>query len=287
MMTQLKLSHMKNKIYSYPALSERDYGWFRVGGPGLANCMFFAAKAYVYAKCNDAKFIEPTWTKFSIGPWLRGERDKRIYVRLFRHFGTRGLKKILLINPLKFRKIHVVKFDSLGNYFGDINEHHDLVEEYFSKIVLPDTISNVKESELIDAVAVHVRLGDYLPHLRVDMKWYRGIIESILTINPDQEILIFSDGTDEELKPLLEVKNVKRVFYGNAFADMWAISKSKLVIASDSTFSAWGAFIGNKPIIFSKRHFPPVYKDDSLEAVLGEEITIPEKFKKLISDESI
>lgn len=26
--------------YFYPALSNRDYGWFRVGGPGLANCMF-------------------------------------------------------------------------------------------------------------------------------------------------------------------------------------------------------------------------------------------------------
>ena len=31
--------------YFYPALSNRDYGWFRVGGPGLANCMFFAVQS--------------------------------------------------------------------------------------------------------------------------------------------------------------------------------------------------------------------------------------------------
>lgn len=37
------------KKYYYPALSNRDYGWFRVGGPGLANCMFFAANAYISA----------------------------------------------------------------------------------------------------------------------------------------------------------------------------------------------------------------------------------------------
>lgn len=35
--------------YYYPKLSNRDYGWFRVGGPGLANCMFFAANAYISA----------------------------------------------------------------------------------------------------------------------------------------------------------------------------------------------------------------------------------------------
>ena len=274
------------KKYSYPALSERDFGWFRVGGPGLANCLFFAAKAYIYAQSNDAEFIEPTWTKFSIGPWLRRERDKRAYVRLFSNFGIRGLKKALLISPIKFRKTQIVKFDSLGNYFGDLNGHHDLIEEYFSKIILSETISRVNESELKNVVAVHVRLGDYLPHLRVDIKWYRGIIENILVINPNQEIVIFSDGTDEELKDLLEIPNVRRFFYGNAFADMWAISKSKLLIASDSTFSAWGAFIGRKPIIFSKRHFPPVYTDESLEAVLGDETTIPEKFKKIILNAS-
>lgn len=42
---------MKSK-YFYPRLSTTDYGIFRVGGPGLANCMFFAARAYVAAKKN-------------------------------------------------------------------------------------------------------------------------------------------------------------------------------------------------------------------------------------------
>ena len=36
--------------YYYPKLSNRDYGWFRVGGPGLANCLFFAVNAYVHYK---------------------------------------------------------------------------------------------------------------------------------------------------------------------------------------------------------------------------------------------
>lgn len=36
--------------YFYPALSDKDYGWFRISGPGLANCMFFAVNAYISSK---------------------------------------------------------------------------------------------------------------------------------------------------------------------------------------------------------------------------------------------
>lgn len=39
---------MKSKYY-YPVLSDKDLGWFRIGGPGLANCMFFASNAYISA----------------------------------------------------------------------------------------------------------------------------------------------------------------------------------------------------------------------------------------------
>lgn len=43
---------MKTIKYYYPVLSDKDLGWFRIGGPGLANCMFFAVNAYISVK-ND------------------------------------------------------------------------------------------------------------------------------------------------------------------------------------------------------------------------------------------
>lgn len=269
------------KFFSYPVLSDRDYIWFRIGGPGLANCLFFAAKAYVYAKAHGAEYIEPTWRKFSIGPWLRKERDKRVYNNLFKPIGINGIRKAFLISVFNPNKDKIISFSTLGNYFGDINGHIELINDFFQNIILPSTIEKVNEKELNDTVAVHVRLGDYLQQLRIPINWYVGIIRNILLINPSQEIVVFSDGTDEELMPLLNLRNVRRVFYGNAFADMWAMSKCKLVIASDSTFSAWGAFMGQKPIIFSKRHFPPVYNGDVSEYVLGDETELPEEMKKL------
>lgn len=44
---------MKSKYY-YPVLSDKDLGWFRIGGPGLANCMFFSVNAYISA-CKHAR----------------------------------------------------------------------------------------------------------------------------------------------------------------------------------------------------------------------------------------
>lgn len=272
---------MRNK-YSYPVLSNRDYGWIRIGGPGLANCMFIAAKAYIHSRMNNTLFIDPTWRKISIGPWLRLEKDKRFYDDLFRHKGVFGLHKFLIIKKLVQTKRDITTFSSLGNYFEDLITHYDLVKEFFDSITKQRTISLVNAAELADTIAIHVRLGDYLPELRVDIAWYKEVIENIIKINPNQKFALFSDGKKEELAPLLQKQCVRRVFYGNAYADMYAISKCKMVIASDSTFSAWGAFIGQKPILFCRRHFPPVYNGKIEEAVLGESTYIPKEFTAII-----
>lgn len=267
-------------IYAYPKLSDRDYCWFRIGGPGLANCMFFAAKAYVHANTHGARFIDPTWRKFSIGPWLRRERDKRVYNNLFYHTGVHGFSKFYILKFIPKRNI--ITFSELGNYFEDLNGHYDLVADMFKKIIRPETISLVEETSLKNKIAIHVRLGDYLPHLRIKISWYKQIVENIIKLNPSTQFVLFSDGKDNELSDLLEITNLKRAFYGNAFADMYAISKCKLVVASDSTFSAWGAFLGQKPIIFCHRHFPAIYRGNIPETVLGDNTTIPEEFHPII-----
>ena len=271
------------KTYAYPKLSEGggDYCWFRIGGPGLANCLFFAAKAYIYAHTVPyTQFVDPTWRKFSIGPWLRKEKDKRIYGNLFYHHGIQGFRKFWILKVS--RKSNIVTFSKLGNYFHDINQQHDLIVEMFEKIVRPKSIAKVDTAWLADKIAIHVRLGDYIPQLRISIEWYKQVIYNILNINPTAQFVLFSDGKDDELVELLTIDNLKRVFYGNALADIYAISRCKMVIASDSTFSAWGAFLGQKPIIFSRRGFPSLYSGDILEAVLGEQTTIPDEFRAII-----
>lgn len=282
---------MKTIKYYYPVLSDKDLGWFRIGGPGLANCMFFAVNAYISVKNDNlgrGGIISPTWRKFSLGPILRKERDKRVYNSLFNDLGVNGIKKAWIILTKKlFDRKDVKMYHTLGKYFQDLNKNVPLVQEYFNLILKEETVKSVDVSEMREQVAVHIRLGDYIPEMRVDIEWYKKLIENILREYPKQKFALFSDGSDEELSLLLSLPNVKRCFFGNAFADMWAISKTKFVIASDSTFSAWGAFLGQRPIVFSKRHFPPVYAGQVPEAVIGKSTILPSVFKKYLEKQTI
>lgn len=270
------------KPINYPKLSSTDLGIFRVGGPGLANCMFFAAKAYVNKLKNGGYFISPTWTKFSIGPYLRKEKDKRAYTRLFKSKGISGLPKLAVLLLNKLRLISVEKFDTLDDYFVSLVPYHKEILQYFQSIIAPEAIYRLGDTNFSNLIAIHVRLGDYPADYRIPIDWFDGIVKNIISENPDQKFLLFSDGNDDELKTLISNPNIKKVFFGNALADIVAISRCKMVIASDSTFSAWGAFMGNIPIIFNRRHFPPVYGDLNKEFVLGCDCNLPEKVKSMV-----
>lgn len=270
------------KPINYPKLSATDLGMFRIGGPGLANCMFFAAKAYVNKIKNGGYFISPTWTKFSLGPYLRHEKDKRVYTRLFKSKGISGFSKIVLLVLNKLRLVPVKRFDSLDDYFLSLAPYQNEIKQYFQSIIKPEAVHKVVNCNFSDFIAIHVRLGDYPEDYRIPMEWFDGIIRNITIENPDQKFLLFSDGNDEELRMLTSHPNVTRVFFGNAIADIVAISRCKMLIASDSTFSAWGAFMGNVPIIFNRRHFPPVYNDSKREFVLGSDCSLPETVKSMV-----
>lgn len=271
---------MSDKKYIYPCLSPQDWGWFRLSGAGLANTMFVAARAYINAKEQGLEMLSPTWRKWGIGPWLRGERDKRVYSRLFYNKGISGFRKLWI---LKFQKSKLVTYQGNGAHFVDLEPQHELVYEYFRKITRPEAITQVPNvEELKNCIAVHVRMGDYSANWRIPIEWFKGIIENAQNLNPKSRFLIFSDGTDEELAMLTALPNTERVFYGNAYADMIAISRCKMLVASDSTFSCWGAFLGRVPKLFYRRNFPSIFSGNVPEEIIGASIEIPEVFKNII-----
>lgn len=275
--------------FVYPFLADygKDFGWFRTGGPGLANCMFVAARAYSYAKKYDAEFIDPTWFKLSVGPYIRREKDKRHYLGLFEQIGITGMKKWSLIHKVthtekelkafEIAKNGVLKVNTLGNYFKDINPQD--AKEYFDRAIKHSIKDVVLKDDFSLKIAVHVRLGDYVNYADIltPIEWYVKVIKKFAKLNPELEFCVFSDGTDEQLEEILALPNTHRVFYGSALADIYAISQCQFVVASHSTFSAWGAFMGHKPIVFHKCGFMPIYNDNSqIQYVLGDFEKLPE-----------
>lgn len=283
--------------YIYPELSSKDYGFVRLGGAGLANNMYVVARAVVLTQKINGEMLRPTWEKFSLGPILRHEQDKRCYFGLFRKGKIPSWKKLYLLKALPvvseetllelLPESVVIRVTGLKKYFEDLLDSIELVQAYFREEILPSAIAGVPKSP-IPAIGVHVRLGDFNPSLRINLNWYREIILQLQqAASHPLEIRLFSDGRDDELTPLLECPGVKRVFYGNALADIVALSRMQLVIGSDSTFSGWGIFLGQMPAIFSHRHYGQVHKNKENDLLLGEDIHIPKNFLTMLKQKNI
>ena len=276
---------MKQVKYIYPQLSltrSQDLGVFRLGGPGLANCLFVAARAYLRAKDLGCEMLRPTWERLSVGQVLRGERDKRFYCGLFKD------------EPLwrKLRQAWLIKFGTnvetvagLGKYFEDILDRHDEVRTWLLEAAEPSAIEAVP-ADMHKSIAVHIRLGDFPESMRVPVAWYRAIIEQVRdAIGGNVDIQVFSDGRDEELQEVLNTPGARRVFYGNALADIVAISRCGMLIAGKySTFSAWGAFLGKVPSIFSAIDYGRVVPDGEDDVRLGESTIVPQGFLQKIKE---
>ena len=225
--------------------------------------------------------LRPTWERFGIGQFLRHEKDKRLYYGLFRGAGIgTGIRKWLITHFWK-RSVEIVEWDL--SFFRDLWPHANEVREWVRSQILPSAIDRVPDS-MASSVAVHVRLGDFPAHYRTPIAWYKRVIEAVRKCCGDVDIQLFSDGTDQELAPLTAIPGVRRVFYGNALADIMAISRCGFLIGSDSTFSTWGAFLGNVPCVFAHLQDCPPFPDSERCFIWGEKEDPPCPLTKILAE---
>ena len=285
------------KRYIYPKLPSVHHFIIRFMGSGLANCLFIYARAIVLSEKNKIPLINPSWIQFNIGPYLRNEKDKRHYNGLFKSFGKSYVAKNWLLLTQK-KNIETTNLDNfkrgilyvegLKNYFEDIRFSSDVVKKHLLSIVNQKDLKVYKQQNE-KFVGVHVRLGDYSLDSRTNLEWFIEQIKFIQS-NAKEEITfyIFSDGSEEELVALTNISNCKLVFFGSALADILVLSKASLILASDSTFSAWSAYLGQVPIVFNKKHFGKVLDNEENEIVcFGSEQREVKKNIKLLVDKYV
>jgi hypothetical protein len=113
------------------------------------------------------------------------------------------------------------------------------------------------------STAIHVRRGDYLNLSHqfglLDSIYYRNAFEIIKELHPNQNVYIFSD----------DIRIAKKLLSGIVPSNSWWIdekfgaaeslllmSYSSAIIIANSTFSWWGAMLGNeKTVIAPKKWF--------------------------------
>jgi len=302
---------MKVPVYTFASLSKGESFGIRLGGPGLGNLLFPWARSVAFAKRHDLQRINSTWRTVKLGPLLRGEFDKRLYNDLFDEREISGLKKFFLLQlaekisekdaeeaiRVTGRRPKVVVFEGMERLFEPILKDHEAVKEELLKMVS----SHHKEAAgrfSPAGISVHIRMGDFSTppdeetlreghwNYRLPLRWYVNVVENLRkTAGTTLPVYVFSDGTDEELKDVLSLPHVERVFFGSAIADMLALSRSRLMVASASTFSMWASYLGRMPVIwYPGLHRMKLYVDTTVyEGTLDYDETVPKSLRETLS----
>jgi hypothetical protein len=259
---------MAGRLYGYPLLDNYGLGHIL---PAWARCV-------VWTRANGVPMIAPRWLHPRVGPYLRGDRDKRDYFRFFSNDGyVRGLKRAFLLaraeRQLCDRGGPAEAWQTDGNriavfrnrmsdndkyYFPDFVTQHRMLHGELLRITRPRYRPVPKTRP---ELAIHVRLGDFKAvdtkglmqgntNTRIPLDWYVEALKAVrASFGAELTPVVYSEGSAEELAPLLACEGVRRAPARPAVTDMLSIAQSDLLIASASGFSIWGRFLGQVPSI--------------------------------------
>jgi hypothetical protein len=287
----------------------RLYGTAVLGRYGLTHGMLAWARCRLWCEQNGATMVAPFWFKLRIGPYLRRERDKRNYFLLFGPgkalSGARRLAVLArsvaidvgidwpALPPASDRpqllRFHNALKDNEKKSFAQIVGHgaflrHELIAITRSRF-LP-------LAETTPFIAIHVRLGDFkasssdmaidanATNTRLPINWYGDRLAALrAALGRDVRALVFSDGTDADLAPLLACPAVTRAPIQQSVTDLLHMGTGVALIASGSGFSLWGAFLGSTPrLSHPGQSIVPIHADPTMDIESAEASDVPALF---------
>ena len=258
-------------------LSNYDFLLFRMKGSGLANNLFPMYRAFQKSKETNGVFIFPPIVQLKIGPSIRGESDKRVYLNLFKRRSFDELMKLKVLfsskkydelssNLLNKDKDGVIIYKGIEDlsgsnkyyFFKSFNQEYK--EEFISMLIARSEKRDRLFSELKlitkDDICFHIRRGDFpvkglkdAPFRQISDEWFIKVLDYLAREFPRKKIRIFTDDTTSLSNELLSIKDVSVDSSYNAWHAILKMSAHGTIVASTSTFSLWSAFIGDQKII--------------------------------------
>jgi hypothetical protein len=252
-----------------------------VGLAGLGNMLFPWARAEIFARQCGARVLQPAWNTLRIGPYLRREPDKRHYIGFFdAPHHVRGMARLRAmlrgvqvpeeracsdaLGPVRGGRPQLAVFEGLRGYFDPLLAEHDFIRRQLWLMTRPSM--RPENTVCHDPfVAMHVRRGDLTrqgltPEEVVDqppytpLSWFVAMAAAVRR-RPAFEslpIVVFTDGSKEEVAPLLDIPNVRLHGRGAAITDLWILAGASVLFASGySTFSMWASFLGGMPTVYA------------------------------------
>lgn len=136
----------------------------------------------------------------------------------------------------------------LDGYWQNENYHHNSVIEMIKKLFHDKYKTNAIDLfEENNSIAVHIRRKDYEHMGLCKPEYYTGIMNYFFEQKQDTEFKIYTD-TLNFTKHFLSVRNynLNYVNTGSDLKDLYMMSLSKKFIISNSTYSWWAAYLGER-----------------------------------------
>lgn len=244
---------------------------------GLANMLAPWVRAFVWATEHDASMLAPRWFKFRLGPYLRGERDKRQYHRLFTNAGyVAGLERAWILSAMQTMEESalpptgnpgyalVVRFRGLDGFIWPaVGRSRDVLAE-LRRITVPVLRPDEPREPFI---AIHVRMGDFghpdeaalragAWNVRQPIEWYVAAARALRhALGAEVPLRVFADGAYAGLLPLLSLPETHLVTDTTAITDLLDLTQASALVASGSTFSIMASFLGQVPTVWFPGQF--------------------------------
>ena len=248
----------------------------RLGNLGrLANQMFQYASIKGIASNRGYGFSIPPKDAFGAQDELVSQSDVTIY-DVFENVGNNiiGFQK----NQTLWERMH--HFDE--ELFVNCPDNVDLVgyfqtEKYFKHIekqirkdfTFKDEIKDECDDlikQFTNPIALHIRRGDFIwnnkNHPPLSLDYYKSALE---LFDSDREVIIFSDDTEWcKEQELFADDRFAVAEGGDQFYDLCLMSMCDDFIIANSTFSWWGAWLGNRgKVVAPKQWFGEALDHDT------------------------
>lgn len=253
-----------------------------VGRTGLGNMLFSWARAETFCRDHGAVMLAPQWVNVCrIGPWLRGERDKRYYLRNFSNEGMiRGLRRHLVLKSFHHvpeseyppfvqsggTSACVVDFRGMDRFFEPFLMDQPYVYNRLLAITSETILAPLRQLPEEIFIGVHIRRGDFLKGgIAIPDTWYvKAVTRAMRAIDASGTpltIRVFSDAQPEAFQFLSDAfPLVTFMPKAPALQDLLHLSRcAALVGTSRSTFSMWAAFLGQMPSFWHPCEKPPPF----------------------------
>ena len=257
---------------------ESSFVHARLPRAGLGNKLIVWANALVYARTHRLPLYVSNWISPQLTPFLRSG-DLRWYGNYFKHVDEIGFFRRLALRDnfaVAEPEISVAPVANTTYRFEVLSHWSDHFLHFKTQRTLVNDsllamLSEARQKEIAGAqcseICVQVRLGDFAPlaagadfakvgATRTPLRYFIDLVEKIqAAAGKPLTVAVFSDGTRAELEELLAVPNTVLSPKRTAIADIFIMSKAKiLILSAGSTFGAWAGLLGDCAVITHPDH---------------------------------